>query len=199
VSRTFDRPTDEDTTRRRPHVPVRSRREYEAQQDALTGTTRDAEAAAPLWTARGRRLAVEAEEAALQAAWEAEEAAQRRALEERQRAEEAEAARIEAGMRRIRRLTRRQPGEEPGPGPDVETAEEATGAAFEAPTDTGPTEGVDAGTDADAANGDSTVDNAAAEVTTPPGTARKRRRVAPAGEPVGGTGDGQGEGDRADD
>jgi colicin import membrane protein len=104
--------------RRRPHIPPRSRREFEAQQDAASAATQPSELDAPLWTARGRRLAQEAAEAAARAAREAEAEAQRRAEEERRRAEEAEAARIEAGMRRMRRYSRHAPADESEPADD---------------------------------------------------------------------------------
>ena len=82
--------------RRRPHVPPRSRREFEERLNAPT------EAEPPEWSARGRRLA---EDAAA--------ADRRRQAEEAARAEQREQERIEAARRRVARPTmRRRPGDD---------------------------------------------------------------------------------------
>ena len=85
--------------RRRPHLPPRSRREFEMRLQAPEET----EAAPPAWSARGRRLA---EDAA---------AAERRGVvEEAARAAHREMERIEAARRRVARpaLRRRPPAED---------------------------------------------------------------------------------------
>ncbi len=117
--------------RHRPYLPPRSRREYDEHATTAPQRTEDTEIP-PLWTARGRRLAQEMAEAAARAAREAEAGAQRRAMEERRRAEEAEAARIAAGLRRMRR-----PGQR-----DRWAEEPESDAAQETPESDAPTQAI---------------------------------------------------------